>query len=193
MGKKKIKKPKKRIIKKYSDINIDQILLQHRHIFIFGEIDEKMSYHITQKLLALSEINSKPILLYINSPGGTVADGFAIIDCMQNNRSPIITMILGRACSMAGLVSIAGDRRLIVPHGMWMSHNLTAGVYGNVKTIEDRTEHYKNLQQTLNYFLKRHTKLTDNEIKKAVEGELWLDPEDCIKKGIVDEICGKTK
>ena len=171
-------------------IDIEQILLQKRQLFVFGEINEKLAYHITRQLVALAQISDEPIAMYINSPGGGVDDGFAIIDCMKGLAPMIITLVVGSACSMAGLISIAGDKRMMTTNSIWMAHDLRAGIIDYASKIEDRAEYYKKEQAKLFKFLRDHTKLSEKEIQKAIHGELWVYPEECLKKGIIDEIAG---
>lgn len=178
--------PKKR--KRQTKIDIDQILLQKRQIFIFGEIDDKMAFHVTRQLIALAQINTNPIAIYIDSPGGDVANGFSIINCMRGIAPLIVTMIIGKACSMAGVIAIAGDRRLIAPNTVWMAHDMRSGIIDYATKIEDRAEFIKNYQKKIFNFIREHTKLSEKEIRQAINGELWLFPEECLKKGVVDNI-----
>lgn len=184
-------KKKARSYKRLKKIDIDQILLHYRQIFINGKIDEKMAHVIIQKLMALDRINNEPIVVYINSPGGCVDDGFAIIDVIKCLKSPIITVIIGNACSMAGIISIAGDIRMISKHSVWMSHDMAGGIWGDYTTkVIDRAEFLKKEQRKIFQFIREHTKLSEKEIYQAITGELWLYPVDCLKKGIVDGLIG---
>jgi len=175
---------------KEQKIDIEQILLKNRQLFLFGAIDEKMAYNVTQRMIALARISSEPIVLYINSSGGCVDDGFAIIDCMKGVNVPVITFIVGNACSMAGLVAIAGDKRVITEHSVIMFHDMQAGIIDYATKIEDRAEFYKREQKKLFDFIRKYTNLSEKEIQKAIHGELWLYPQECIKKGITDMIAG---
>ena len=187
---KKRKKGKKFKIKK---IDIDQILLQKRQLFLFGIIDEKMANNIVKRMIALDRISHNPIVLYINSPGGKVSAGFSIIDIMLGIKSPVITFITGSACSMAGIISIAGTQRLISKHSIWMAHDMQAGIIDYATKIEDRAEFYKKEQKKLFDFIIEHTKLSEKEIRRAIIGELWLTPKECKEKGIADFIVGEDK
>ena len=180
------KKKKKK--KSSKNIDIDQILLTHRQLFLFGVVDEKLSSSIIKRLIALDRIShKKSINLYINSVGGDVGCGYAIIDTMNGIKAPITTIITGEACSMAGLISIAGDRRAMTVNSYWMGHDLSGGIGGDYTTkVLDRAEYLKRYQKQLEEFIKEHTNLTDKEIVKGRHGELWLDAYECLKKGIID-------
>ena len=192
---KKPKKRKKSVHKrKRFKIDVDQILLKRRQVFLFSVVKEETIRNIVREIIALDNINNDPIGLYINSPGGSVDDGFALIDTMRGVRSPIITIIMGQACSMAGIISIAGDKRFMTKHSVWMAHDMAGGIRGDYTTkVIDRTEFLKREQRKLNDFLRKHTKLSKAEVEKATHGELWFYPKECLKKGIVDVVIGDEK
>ncbi len=196
MAKTKTKRRRKsrRKKKRVPDIKIDQILLRRRQVFLFDVIKEDTIRNLIREIIALDNISPNPIILYINSPGGSVDDGFALIDTMRGIRSPIITVIIGQSCSMAGIISIAGDKRLISKHSVWMAHDMAGGIGGDYTTkVIDRTEFLKREQKKLNDFLRKNTKLSEAEVVRATHGELWFYPEECLKKGIVDEVIGDEK
>lgn len=183
-----MKKDKKKKKKKL-DIDIEQILLSKRQLFLFSAINEKSAKALIKNLIALDNLNNKPIVLWINSGGGCVSDGFSIIDVMKCIGSPVITLIVGQACSMAGVISIAGDKRWMAEHATWMAHEMAGGVWGDYTSkVLDRAGFLRKEQKKLMEFIKIHTKLTKRELRKAKKGELWLYPEDCIKKGIIDTV-----
>ncbi len=190
--KRKVRRKKR---KKPEDIKINQTLLKQRQLFLFGAVKAETVHNLIKEMIALDSVSKKPIILYINSPGGCVDSGFALIDAMKGISSPIITVIMGQACSMGGIISIAGDRRLMTEHSVWMAHDMAGGVNGGdytTKTI-DRVDFMKREQKKCNNFLRKHTKLSEAEIRKATDGELWLQPEECLKKGIIDKFQGKGK
>jgi len=199
MARKKTKKRKtvrrkKKTLPRIPEVEIrpDQILLHERTILLFDEITQERAYKVVQQLIALDKIDSKdPILLVINSPGGSVSDGFAIIDAMKGIRSSVITMITGEACSMAGIISIAGDHRIMSSTAVWMAHNMRAGIIDYVEKIKDRAKFYSWYEDKCTDFLKAHTKLSRADITKAINGELWLDAQKALEKGVVDKVVGK--
>ena len=187
------RKKSRRKKKRVSDIKIDQILLRRRQVFLFDEVKEETIRNLVKEIIALDNINSDPIMLYINSPGGSVDDGFALIDVIRGIQSPVITIIIGSACSMAGVISIAGDKRLMSEHSIWMAHDMKAGIRGKTKDILDTAEFFKKEQKKLFSFIRKNTKLSEAEIQNAISGALWLYPKECLKKGIIDAIIGDEK
>lgn len=176
--------------KEYKYPNIEKELLNNRNIYIFDTINDTLATKVIQQLMYLDSVNSKKeITIWINSGGGYVTDGLAIIDTMKQIKSPITTIIKGHACSMAAEISINGNTRKMTRHSVWMSHDMAGGIWGDYTTkVMDRAKHLKHVQETLLNNLKVNTKLTKNDLKKAQHGELWLTPEQCIKKGIVNEV-----
>lgn len=174
---------------KIKEINPEQILLKNRQIFIFSEVNNQMARDICQKLLALDSMNHKPIKVWINSGGGCVEDGFAIIDIMKAIKSEVHTIVNGEACSMAGMISIVGDKRFMTEHSMWMCHDMAGGVWGDYTTkVLDRAKMLERVQKTCVDHLKKHTTLNKDEIQQGTHGELWYYPEECLEKGIIDKI-----
>jgi len=186
---KKLKKQPRRTPRKTRvKIEPDQLVLQARHIFLFGVINEVMASRVVKQLLVLDTLSHKPITLVINSGGGSVYDGFAIIDTMRGIASPVITLISGAACSMAGLISISGDAKIMTVNSVWMAHDVATGDYDYVTKFLARAEHSKEVQKRCFAHLAKYTKLSQSDLTKARNQELWLYAEDCKKKGIVEGI-----
>lgn len=186
--KKVIKKRPKRKKERQEKIDVDQCLLMRRTIFLNGIINEVSSAIINRQLMFLDQLEVAPIILYINSGGGSISHGFSIIDTMNGISSPVITAINGMACSMAGIISVAGHRRVITPNGVWMAHDMQAYSEDYMEKLKDRHKFYETMQKRCFKFLLERTKLTPRDITKALIGELWLYPKDCLEKGIVDKV-----
>ena len=188
--KKKTSKTRSRKIFK-DEIKIDQILLHNRQIFLTGVINDEKTHEINTKLHALNAYSpGTSIILWINSPGGSIQDGLAIIDCMTGIESPVITIINGSACSMAGVISIFGTRRMMTKNSTWMAHDVTTFHYDYLTKAEDRFEYSKKLASTIMKMFRNKTKLQEKDLEKARHGELWLNSKECKKKGIIEEILG---
>jgi len=184
------KNPNRKSIYK-EELKIDQILLHHRQVFLTGEIDEEKAHNIVTTLTALDAYRKAPIVIWINSPGGSIYDGFAIIDSMLSIGSPVVTVVQGKACSMAAIISIFGDKRYISKNSVWMAHDVACGNWDYVTKVKDRFANSEKLQSKAFTMLRDNTKLTEQDLEKARHGELWLDAEECLKKGIVEEIIGQ--
>lgn len=184
----KVRKTKNTNKKKKSlqKIEIDQILYNSRQVFLTDVIDEKNTRNIIKELRALAKINSKPIIMHINSRGGYVQEGLAILDTMRTVKAPIITVITGIAASMAGIISITGIQRLMTVNSVWMAHNCQGGAYDYLEKVYDKVEYLKQLEKQIFTIFRNRTKLTERELVKSRHGELWVFAEEAKKKGIVD-------
>lgn len=189
---KKIKPPKMKRPKK-SVANLEfkpsDILIKNREIFLYENINNESALRVIQELKALNLVNKKPITLWLNSSGGSVASGFAIINTIKSIKSKVTTIINSQVCSMGSLVAITGDERLIVKNGVFMAHDMKGGITGDYsQKVEDRAYFIKKYYKLIEEHLKGHTDLTTKEINRARAGELWLFADDCLDKGIVDKI-----
>ena len=184
MAKKKVKK--KLVTSK--KIDVDQILLGKRQLFLFDVIDKKLAKELVKKMIALDKISHQPIMLYINSGGGSLDSGYSIIDTMKSIASPVFTLVVGGAYSMAGLISIAGDHRLMTRNSTWMAHDGAVETGGKFNDVIHYGKHIEQTQAHIFQFLREHTKLSEEELDKAKLGQLWLFPEECRERDIVDVV-----
>lgn len=185
----KTKSTKKKITKKsLLKIEIDQLLYNNRQVFLTGVIDEKSTRDIIKELRALSIINSKPIVMHINSRGGYVQEGLAIIDTMRTIGAPVITIIIGIAASMAAIISITGAQRLMTKNAVWMAHNITSGTYDYLEKVYDKVDYLKLLEKQIFLIFRARTKLSERELTKSRHGELYLFPQQAKDKGVCDII-----
>ena len=169
-------------------LEIDQILYHSRQVFLTNVIDEKNTVNIIKELKALNEIDNKPITMHINSRGGYMQEGLAIIDTMRIIKAPIITVITGIAASMAGIVAVTGAIRAITRNAVWMGHNGHGSYDDYFEKIYDEVNYLKQLEKQVFNILKKKTKLTIKELTKIKHGELWLFAKEAKKKNIVDFI-----
>ena len=186
---KKRKKPKQRKRKIPSNVNIDNLLLlESRHVFLYEVIDAVSSKRVCKELVALDKISKEPIVLVINSPGGNITDGFAIMDTMRAIKAPVVTVITGVAASMAGIISVTGSPRIISSNSYWMGHEMQCGGYDYYDKFMARTKFFEELWKRLIEHLKKFTKLTLDDLEKLRRGELWLSATEAKKKGIADHV-----
>lgn len=178
-------KPKKDVV---PDIKIDDILLKNRQVFLYEDVNDESSSTIVKQLIALDSLSHDPICFWINSPGGSVCDGLAIMNVMKLIKSKVITIINSEVCSMGGHISVCGDVRFITRNGCWMAHDLASYVDDYSLKIKDRAAFLEKYYKLLEQNLKKNTKLTATQINKARTGELWLFANDCLKYGVVDKI-----
>ena len=179
--------------KRVTNIDVNQLLLRNRHLFLMGKVDAELAERLTKEMFALNSISHKPIILSINSPGGSVAAGINIMDTIRSIHSPVVTLISGDACSMAALISVCGDKRMMSTSSRWMIHPMAAAAGDYVSFMKDRMKGIALYEECTVDILKKYTKLTDKEIKQAKHGEIWLTAKECKEKGIVDDIYLREK
>ena len=173
---------------RYGEEYYFKILNKNRYILLYDEINNLSSDIICSKLRAMDLLNHKPITIEINSPGGSVSDGMSIINTIEHIKAPVITIISGQSCSMAALISIVGDYRLIYANSYWMQHSSSDIVGDYINYIKDRVKFLAEFEHRTEKILKNKTKLTASDMTHIRSGELWLNAEQCLAKGVVDKI-----
>lgn len=166
-------------------------LLKERIICINGAIDDNTSHVVVAQLLFLeSENPTKPIHMYINSPGGAVTAGLAIYDTMQYIRSPINTICLGQAASMASLLLAAGapGERRSLPNATVMVHQPSGGYSGQAKDMTIHTKHIVRVWDVLNGLYAKHTGQPVDKIQVYMDRDYFMTPEEAKEFGILDEV-----
>lgn len=124
-------------------------LIQERIIFIDSVITANLANEIIAQLLILDADSNKPINIYINSPGGSVSNGLAIYDVAMNIKSPIRTICVGMAASMAAILMLMGKERCALKHSKIMMHEVSSEVEGKTKDIEVDFKRHKDYQHSL--------------------------------------------
>ncbi len=182
------KKTKQKVID-LSKFDLDKFLFGERQLFLYDFVTSESAQRLIKNMIALDKVKPKePIVLWINSGGGSITDGHAIINAMKYVASPVVTIINGRACSMAALISVHGAKRFITPDSVWMAHDGQAFICDYFQKIKFRIKFIERLEYINKRILATKTKLSGADIEKSINGELWLFDEECLAKGIVDQI-----
>lgn len=166
-------------------------LLKERIIFLGGPIDDHMANLIIAQLLFLeSEDPKKDVYLYINSPGGSVSAGMAILDTMNHVKPDIATVCVGIAASAAAVILSAGKKgkRYSLPNSEVMIHQVMGGVEGQATDIAIAAKHILRTKENLNKILAKNTGKTPSEVEKDAERDYWMTSDEAKKYGIIDEI-----
>ncbi|MCE9585402.1 ATP-dependent Clp endopeptidase proteolytic subunit ClpP [Candidatus Nomurabacteria bacterium] len=171
-------------------------LLRERIIFLGGPINDDVANIVTAQLLFLeAEDPKKDISLYINSPGGSVTAGLAIIDVMNHIKPDVSTLSMGMSASMGAVILSAGKKgkRFILPNSEVMIHQPSGGVEGQATDIEISAKRIIKNREVLNKMLAKNTGQPLSRIEKDVDRDFFMDSEEAKKYGIVDEIITKSK
>lgn len=167
-------------------------LLRERIIFLGGPIDDDTANIVIAQLLFLqSEDPNKDISLYINSPGGSVTAGLAILDTMNHIKNDVSTICIGIAASAASVILSAGakGKRFSLPNSEVMIHQPWAeGLGGQATDIEIRAKHIVKTREILNKILAKNTGQTLAKIEKDVDRDFFMSAEEAKKYGIIDKI-----
>lgn len=180
------------VIKKTNDgervMDIGSRLLDDNIILLTGEITDSMADIVISQLLYLDSVNSEPIHMYINSPGGSVTAGLAILDVMKIIKSEVYTYCIGLAASMGAVLLSAGDKRYIVPHAEVMIHQPLGGAQGQATELEITAKHILNTKNVLNKILAENCRKTIEEVAKDTERDNWKSASEAVDYGLVDKI-----
>ncbi len=165
--------------------------LKDSFVFIGGEINMWSANLVIAQLLYLeAEEPEKEIYLYINSYGGDVASGLAIYDTMQYIKSPVYTICVGIAASMAAILLAGGEKgkRFALPHSRILIHQPWGSVGGQATDIEIHAREFVKTKEEVKKLLAQHTGQTLEKIAKDIERDYFMRPDEAKKYGIIDEI-----
>ncbi len=169
-------------------------LLKERIILLGTPIDDQIANLIVAQLLFLEhEDPERDVNLYINSPGGSVTAGLAIYDTMRAIRAPVATYCMGMAGSMATIVLAGGTRgkRYSLPHSTIHMHPAGGGARGYAPDVEIMARELLRMQQITRELLARDTGQPIERIKKDFDRDLFMDPDQAVEYGIIDEILNR--
>jgi len=169
-------------------------LLKERIIFLVGPVNDSVASLVVAQLLFLeSEDPKKEIYLYINSPGGLVTAGLGIYDTMQYIKADVSTLCIGQAASMGSFLLSAGakGKRFSLPNSRIMVHQPSAGFQGQATDIEIHANEVLALKKRLNEIYSKHTGKSVDDIKKALERDNFMTPENAKNFGLIDEVVEK--
>ena len=171
-------------------------LLNERIIFLGGPIDDNVANVVIAQLLFLDhEDSKKDIHLYINSPGGVITSGLAIIDTMNFIKSDVSTICVGMAASMGALILSSGKKgkRFALPNSEVMIHQAAGGAEGQASDIAINAKHILRTKDILNKILAENTGKKTDQVEKDSDRDYWMTSDEAKKYGIIDEIITKPK
>lgn len=169
-------------------------LLRERIIFLGTQIDDMVANLVVAQLLLLdSENPEKDIMLYINSPGGSVTAGFAIYDTMQHIRADVSTICLGQAASMGAFLLSSGTKgkRMALPHSRVLIHQPLGGAQGQATDIEIQAQEIIRIKKSLNEILASNTGQDIAKIEKDTDRDYIMTPDEALKYGMIDKVISK--
>lgn len=133
--------------------------------------------------------NRKPILLYINSPGGDVVEGFALVGTIECSKTPIYTVNIGQWSSMSFLIGITGKKRFTLPYTTFLLHDGSSFAFGSSSKVQDRVKFEEKFEKTIiKPHVLKHSKMNSEEYDRFSRVELYMIPDDAMQYGFVDKI-----
>ncbi|MBI3626460.1 ATP-dependent Clp endopeptidase proteolytic subunit ClpP [Candidatus Uhrbacteria bacterium] len=166
-------------------------LLKDRIVFLGSSVDDGVANTVIAQLLFLeSQDKTKDIKLYINSPGGSVTAGLAIYDTIQYLQSPVSTICVGLAASMAAILLTAGakGKRLVLPNSEILIHQVMGGAEGQASDIKIRAERILKIKDQLNKILAQHTGQPISKIEKDADRDYFMTADEAVTYGLADKI-----
>ena len=166
-------------------------LLKERIIFLAGPIDDDTANIVIAQLLFLeAEDPKKDITLYINSPGGQIQSGLAIVDAMHHVKPDVATVCMGMAASMGATILSQGKKgkRFTLPNSEVMIHQPLTGVEGQASDIQITAKHILRLKEKLTKMMAEATGQPYKKVEADKDRDYWMDADEAKKYGIVDHI-----
>ena len=171
-------------------------LLKERIIFLTGQVNDEVASLICAQLLFLEAENAKKeISFYINSPGGVVTSGLAILDTMNYIKCPVSTVVMGQAASMGSLLLCCGakGRRFALPNSRVMIHQPSGGFQGQATDIEIHAKEILSIKARLNQIYVEQTGKPLSVIEQAMERDNFMTAYEAKEFGLIDEVITKPE
>ena len=178
-------------IKRVEEI-IDKQILDKREVFLWGGVDDSSAERIVKRLLYLDSVDHNDITLYINSPGGVISSGMAVLDTMNMIKSDVATLCLGQAASMGAVILALGKKgkRYILPNARVMIHQpLVSGqIFGPASDIQIQADEILRIRKKLNELFAEAASKKLDQIEQDTDRDFFMDAEEAISYGIVDKL-----
>ena len=176
-----------------SPINeLETRLFNTRKVLVFGAINDKVARDVTGRLLALASDSSKPIDVYVNSPGGHVESGDTIHDMIRfvDSVAPVRVIGTGWVASAGALIFLAGvkERRLCLPNTRFLLHQPMGGVRGPATDIDIEAREIIKMRERINRIIAHETGQTMERVVRDTDRNYWMSAEEAIAYGMVDRI-----
>lgn len=168
-------------------------LLKDRIIMLTGPVEDNMANSVIAQLLFLdAQDNTKDIYLYVNTPGGSVSAGLAIVDTMNFIKADVQTIVMGMAASMGTVIASSGakGKRFMLPNAEYMIHQPMGGTGGGTQQTDMAiaAEHLLKTRHRLEKILAQNSGKTIKQIHKDAERDYWMSAEETLAYGFIDEI-----
>jgi ATP-dependent Clp protease protease subunit len=170
--------------------DIYSLLLKERIVFVGTPINDQVANVIVAQLLFLDrEDPQREIQMFVNSPGGMIYAGLAIYDTMQMISAPVSTTAVGLTASFGTILLMGGTaKRYALPNATIHLHQPLGGAQGQATDIEIAAKEILRNRDLLNGIIKKHTRMTDAQIKEYTDRDFWMTPQLAVELGLIDEV-----
>lgn len=172
--------------------------LRQRKLFLNTDINQYSVQEFVKHILQINRVDfgidpdkRLPILLYVNSNGGDVDAGFALIDAIQNSKTPVYTVNLGFQYSMGFLIGIAGHKRFATKNAKFLMHDGSNFIYNSGAKAQDQMEFHKKVEARVKDYILAMSNLAEEEYDKNLRVEWYMFADEAKQKGFVDMIIGE--
>ncbi len=166
------------------------LLEKQRTLFISEEVSPKLTRRIVPSLLWLDSQSDDPIRLFINTPGGSADDGYAIHDVIRFIRSPVLCITNGLNASAGTVILLSSpkEHRFALPNSRIMIHQPSSGVRGKASDIETTAEEISKLRHRLNELIATECDRTPAQVEKDTTGDCWFSPTEALEYGLISKV-----
>lgn len=175
-------------------ISPETLLYERRQVFFTGPVTAESSHQAIVRMAALDQVSHEPISLVIDSPGGDVHAGLALIDCMQGIESPVHTKGIGLIASMGAVILACGAKgeRTMAPHASLLVHQpIVTGMGGQASDMEIAVKSTIRLKRTLNELLADAAGVSVSDIDSITDRDTWFTAQEAVEFGLADKVESK--
>jgi len=168
------------------------------HIYFNNDINSDSAFELCKELRnmetkiktlsATLNIEKQAIYLHITTDGGLIYSAFSIIDCIKSLSMPVYTIVDGFVASAGTLISLAGEKRYMCENAYMLIHELRGGVWGKMSEIDEEHSNLKKIMEHIKRIYSEHTNIKKKELYGILKKDLIWDVEECIEKGLIQEI-----
>jgi ATP-dependent Clp protease protease subunit len=165
-------------------------MLKTRTILLSGEINKELAEKTIRQLLLMEDMNSEPIRIFIDSPGGDADAGYAIFDMIRFIKPEVWTIGMGLVASAAALIQLAApkNRRLGLPNSHYLIHQPLSGIRGVATDIEIHAKELEKLREKINRLVAEETGNPHNQVEKDTDRDYWMNADEAVNYGLISRV-----
>lgn len=178
-----------------TQMDIFSRLMMDRLLWVAGPVNDQMSTVVQAQLMFLDTTSNEDITMHIDSPGGSVKSGLSMVDVMEYIKADIRTINTGMAASMGSVLLGAGTKgkRMSLRHSTTMLHQSSGGFSGNIQDAEIDWQEWQKVNNELFVLLGSYCGKSAEQVKEDATRDFWLNAEEAVKYGIIDEVIKPNK